>query len=316
MGIRRPTIPVLVLTGFLASAGLACPPSSEDSPFPGSPVASAAVSDSGGVSGRIEGGQKKPSIRVISPNGGEVWAEGETHEVRWTAEGVDAVRIAVAVGGKDRGHLGEEAPVDARAGSFAWTVPHGFVTGFGVSEAGNVRIMIYDARNRDIVDLSDGLFTITGPRPPSDEGPSPATGDDPEFGEAVARYFDALSGRDYRRAYDMLSQCKLVLTNADGSAVAFQPRPDYDRWLKAQESVRHIEVRKVERLVPSTRPERQTADRGDALATLGIRVYRVTLHIELSREDWTVGSGENTVFVSVVKGADGRIRILEIGTGP
>jgi hypothetical protein len=314
--LRRKTIPVLVLTVFWASAGRPNPSSSEDILFVGSPARSAGVSGPGGVSSLIREGQKKPYIRVIAPNGGEVWAEGETHEVRWKAEDVDAVRIAVAVGGKDRGHLGEEGPIDARAGSFAWTIPRGFVTGFGISEAGNVRIMIYDERNRETLDFSDGLFTITGSRPPSDEGPSLAAGDDPEYREAVVRYFDALSGRDYRRAYDMLSQCKVVLTNADGSAVAFQPRPDYERWLKVQESIRKIEVKQVERLIPSRNPERNAADRGDALATVGIRTYKVTLHIELSQENWTVGSGENTVFVSIVKGTDGRIRILEIGTGP
>jgi hypothetical protein len=260
--------------------------------------------------------QKQPHLRVISPNGGEVWAEGETHEILWEAEDVEAVRIAVALGGKDKGHLGEERPIDARAGRFAWTIPRGFVTGFGVLEAANARIMIYDAHHEETRDLSDGFFTITGSRPPPDEGRPPERGDDREYSESIVLYFDALSGGDRRRAYDMLSPCKIVLTNADGSAVAFLPRPGYDRWLKAQESVRKIEVRKVERLVSSIDPGRDAARRGDALAVLGIRTYKVTLRIELSRENWTVGSGERTLFVFVVKGSDGRIRILEIGTGP
>ena len=285
MTIRTKAVPVLFLACCLAVLGGSDPPA-------------------------------RPSIRLLSPNGGEVWAEGETHEIRWEAEGVAEVLIAVAVGGKDRGHLGEDGPIDGRVGRFAWTIPPGFVTGFGASRAGNVRIMIHDARDREVSDLSDGFFTITGPRPPSDEASPSPLDDDAEYEEAVGAYFDAISGRDHRRAYDMLSPSKVVLTNADGSAVAFQPRPDFERWREAQRSVRKIEVRHVERLVPSKDPERRAADPESALTALGIRMYKVTLLVDLSREDRPLGPGENTVFIYLVKGSDGRIRILEIGTGP
>jgi hypothetical protein len=229
---------------------------------------------------------------------------------------VIAVQITVAVGGKDKGHLGEGSPINAQLGRFAWTIPKGFVTGFGVSEARNVRIMIYDAQHTEISDLSDGSFTIMGARPSSTEETSPEVQDDQEYREAISRYFKALSGRDYRLAYDMLSQCKMVLTNADGSAVAFQPRQDYQPWLEAQKNIQKIEVREMKSLIPLRNPEQSTADRGNALATLGIRSYKVSLNIQLIRENWAVRSGENTFFISVVKGSDGKIRILEIGTGP
>jgi len=55
---------------------------------------------------------------------------------------------------------------------------------------------------------------------------------------------------------------------------------------------------------------------GNAEATLGIRTYMVKLDIELLRENWTISSGQNTFFIAVVKGTDGKIRILGIGTGP
>jgi len=273
-----------------------------------------AGSDEAVASGRE--GQNKPLIKIVSPNGGEVWAEGETHDVLWDSEGVTEVRITVAVGGKDKGHLGEGVPIDAGAGRFAWTIPRDFVTGFGISEAGNVRVMIYDARDRQVFDISDGPFTITGPRPAAAEEAMPPAEGDRDYEQAIVGYFDALSGREFKRAYDMLSACKVVLTNADGSAVAFRPRPGYESWLEAQQNVRTIEVRRVERLIPATGGGPGAAGRGDALATLGIRAYKVTLSIELSREDWTVGSGENTLFVYVVKGSDGMVRILEIGSGP
>ena len=263
------------------------------------------------------GDQGKAHIEVIAPNGGEVWAEGETHEIRWKAEGVDEVQIAVAVGGKDKGHLGTGSPIHAQQGKFAWTIPQGFVTGFGVSKASNVRVMIYDARHREIYDISDGSFTIVGARPSStEERVVPAIQDDKEYRDAIVHYYEALSGQQYRLAYDMLSRCKIVLTNADGSAVAFQPRQDFQVWLEAQKNIQDVKIKEVKRLIPLRNPEQHTADKGNALAILGIRSYKVTLEIKLHQENWTVRSGENTFFISVVKGTDGKIRILEIGTGP
>ena len=262
------------------------------------------------------GGQEKAYVEVIAPNGGEVWAEGETHEIRWKSEGVAEVQIAVAVGEKDKGHLGSGSPIDAQQGRFAWTIPQGFVTGFGVSKASNVRVMIYDARHREIYDISDGSFTIVGARSSSTDDKLPEIQDDQEYKDAIVRYYEALSNQQYRRAYDMLSQCKIVLTNADGSAVAFQPRQDFQVWLEAQKNIQDVKVKEVKSLTPLRNPEQQTADKGNALATLGIRSYKVTLDIKLHQENWTVRSGENTFFISVVKGSDGKIRILEIGTGP
>ena len=55
---------------------------------------------------------------------------------------------------------------------------------------------------------------------------------------------------------------------------------------------------------------------GNAEAAVGIRIYKVTLEVELSGENWTIQSGKNSFFISLVKGDDGKIRILGIGTGP
>jgi hypothetical protein len=314
---RQSIIFITILIMCLIFTGYGNLSASKDAALLWGSTISGDISDFNSASAIISRDQRKAYVEVIAPNGGEVWAEGETHEIHWKAEGVVEVQIAVAVGGKDKGHLGTGSPIDAQQGRFVWTIPQGFVTGFGVSKASNVRVMIYDAHHREIYDISDGSFTIVGARPsPTEERVVPAIQDDQEYREAIVRYYEALSGQHYRFAYDMLSQCKIVLTNADGSAVAFQPRQSFRVWLEAQKNIQNIEVKEVKRLIPLRNPEQHTADRGNALATLGIRSYKVTFNINLKRENWSVRSGENTFFISVVKGSDGKIRVLEIGTGP
>ncbi len=102
-----------------------------------------------------------PFIEVLSPNGGEMWIEGQTYEITWKSLGVDEVWIGLQMGGKDKGHLGEKR-IDAKSGKFTWTIPIGFVTGFGISKSDNMRLHIYDAQHNHIHDASDNNFTIQG----------------------------------------------------------------------------------------------------------------------------------------------------------
>lgn len=70
----------------------------------------------------------QPSITVTSPNGGETWNVGETHNITWTASGLP-VGAYVGIGLYDHdssvntnfGVSGGMVP--ASQGSFAWTVP-------------------------------------------------------------------------------------------------------------------------------------------------------------------------------------------------
>lgn len=259
---------------------------------------------------------EKPFIELIAPNGGEVWIEGRTYGIRWRTKGVDEVLITVAVGGKDKGYLGEGKALDAQSGKFEWEIPVGFVTGFGVSHSERVRMLIHDVHDRDVFDISNDYFAIVGAQVTSVEEKAQEAREEEEYKKAIARYYQAIASQEYREAFDMLSQCKVVLTNADGSAVAFQPRDDYDSWQKAQKNINRVSVIEVKRIYPQKGPQRYTADMGSAEAILDIRTYMVKLDIELLRESWTISSGQNTFFIAVVKGTDGKIRILGIGTGP
>jgi hypothetical protein len=257
---------------------------------------------------------QEPFLELLSPRGGEVWTEGETVRIRWESEGVAAVGIAIAVGGKDRGHLGGGKPVDVETGSFSWTIPGGFVTDFGVRRSDRVRIMLYDVENPSCRRVSKE-FSIRG-RGESTAGERENLhlhGAEDEFVEALRSYYRAIDRGRYAQAYAALSRCKIVLYDADGSAVAYQPRGRYDTWLQAQKNITSLKVLSVVRVAPQ-RQARVETER--AAVVMGVRTYRVELDLELSRENWTVKPGRNTVFATLVRGTDGRVRILGIGTGP
>lgn len=97
--------------------------------------------------------------RIISPAPGEEWREGGSYVIRWTSARGGEVNVAAAVGGKDRGHLAMRLP--ARTDSLAWTVPDGFVTGFGPERSDAVRIRIEDAGD-PVLGVTSEPFTIRG----------------------------------------------------------------------------------------------------------------------------------------------------------
>lgn len=261
----------------------------------------------------------QPFIKLVSPRDGEVWKEGKTYEIRWESQGVDEIYIAAAVGGKDKGLVesGGSPKIGAGCGMIFWEIPVGFVTGFGIAKSEQVRIMIYDAHNSTIRDLS-GPFTIEGVKPPAETVPRDHRGlrsqAQDDYIKAIVRYYEAIAQKQYREAYEMLGQCKIVLYDADGSGIAFQPRDDYESWLKAHKHIDQVTIFDVQRLHRGG--DLYTADHGDAEATVGIRTYEVTLDIQLREEQWTLKSGRNGLLVKVVKGTDDKVRIIGIGTGP
>jgi hypothetical protein len=262
-----------------------------------------------------------PRITLLSPQGGEVWKEGETHEIRWESQGVDKVYIGVAVGGKDKGLLYSKgsSKIDAECGKISWKIPKRFITGLGPAKSDWVRVEIFDVNDHTIRDVS-GYFTIECRKETVETAPSPSprtelkSQEQDAYAEAIIHYYEAIARRQYRQAYEMLGQCKIVLYDADGSAVAFQPRDDYESWLKAHQNIDQVTIIDVKRWHRGG--DLNTADHGDAEATLGIRTYEVTLDIQLREENLTIKSGWNAFLVTVVKGTDDKVRIIGIGTGP
>jgi hypothetical protein len=99
----------------------------------------------------------EPVIFVTSPNGGESWVVGSSHDITWlSAGGVGNVKIEYST---DNGTTWIEI-VDSTEndGIYAWTVP---------DAVSNVcLVQISEAEDQDPLDTSDSIFSIiaaTGP---------------------------------------------------------------------------------------------------------------------------------------------------------
>lgn len=247
------------------------------------------------------------SIKIVCPTADDVYREGDICRIRWEAKGVEKVSIAVAVGGKDRGMLESDVGktvFDAEEGFFEWKIPLGFVTSFGVGKSDNVRIMLMDADDPDLFAVSDS-FTIEGRVKPPAEFLD--LHDSSDFEHAIKVYYGQIQEGKYAEAFKLLSPEKITMTYADGAAQSFGPRPDYSVWLKGAENIRGVELLEIKEVRP---PERE-------LEILGIRLFEVTLKVDLEEgKNWPMPSGEVAYFLYMARGSDGKIWILDIGTGP
>ncbi len=98
----------------------------------------------------------KPSITIISPNGGENWLAGTVHNITWTSNGVNNVRLYYSTNGGANWTYITNTP--SSIGSYSWTIPTGasFIT-----PSANCRIKIADDSNLSSFDISDSVFTIS-----------------------------------------------------------------------------------------------------------------------------------------------------------
>jgi len=100
-----------------------------------------------------------PVVTVVAPNGGESWAVGSQHEIRWVATDNDTVtkidiRYSTDGGSTYPNVIATNEPNDS---TYLWTVPA------TVSDSCLVRITAYDASLNSASDSSDSLFTIYEP---------------------------------------------------------------------------------------------------------------------------------------------------------
>lgn len=104
--------------------------------------------------------QESPSIKVLSPNGGESWMLGSTQTIRWISAGnisqvtISLVPIDPSIGTRLLGTV-------ANGGSFSWTIPNCYQgnecsSNFQIP-TGNYKIQISGS---GISDQSDAPFTI------------------------------------------------------------------------------------------------------------------------------------------------------------
>jgi beta-lactamase superfamily II metal-dependent hydrolase len=97
-----------------------------------------------------------PLVALGSPDGGEVWKVGSTHDITWTATddvGVTAVTLAYSTNG-GVSFLNPIATGIANTGSYSWTVPVANTTW------AKVRVIAYDEAGNAGRDSSSATFTM------------------------------------------------------------------------------------------------------------------------------------------------------------
>ena len=99
-------------------------------------------------------GDEDLETQLLSPNGGEVWVEGEKRMIRWQApEDVVTVRLEVSL--DDGGSWMLIDTTAATPGEYEWSIPH--LTDFIVEHA---LVRVTDLREEHHFDQSDQLFSI------------------------------------------------------------------------------------------------------------------------------------------------------------
>jgi hypothetical protein len=93
-----------------------------------------------------------PRIEVISPNGGEDWCVGDSHDITWLSEKfTDDVKIQYSTNGG--GSWIDIISSTENDGVYSWTVPN--------TPSTNCLVRIYDAADGDPYDESNAPFTIS-----------------------------------------------------------------------------------------------------------------------------------------------------------
>jgi hypothetical protein len=143
-------------------------------------------------------------IVLLSPNGGEVWSEGETHTIDWrTPADVSSVSLAVSI---DNGGTWQSiATLPSTVSSIAWRVPH-------LLEATGTEAMIRVASTSDTTryDMSDRAFRLNfkvttagvgGNRSAGTEAYAPLLYPNPARGMATVRWYPPASEEATLRLY-------------------------------------------------------------------------------------------------------------------
>ena len=98
----------------------------------------------------------------VAPHSGDILLEGHSFVIEWRAPHWRHVNLAAVMGGKDRGHLVMDR--DGGLDTLTWQIPLGWVTGFGITRADNVRLRLENADDpSDYVDSQP--FTVSGVEP-------------------------------------------------------------------------------------------------------------------------------------------------------
>ena len=117
------------------------------------------------------------SITVTSPNGGETWTVGDSHDITWTSEG-NVVNVNIDYSTNSGGNWTSVVIETANDGTYNWTVPSAPST--------TCLVRIRDAVDNDPSDSSDAVFTIAAAVTETVSAPDEPTG--PNTGTIATSY--------------------------------------------------------------------------------------------------------------------------------
>ncbi|MCG2681743.1 MAG: S8 family serine peptidase, partial [Kiritimatiellae bacterium] len=93
-----------------------------------------------------------PGNTITSPNGGESWTVGESHDITWTSTGT-ITNVNIDYSTDSGGSWASVAAGTSNDGTYSWTVPN--------TPSTTCLVRVSDAANADTLDTSDAVFTIT-----------------------------------------------------------------------------------------------------------------------------------------------------------
>jgi len=112
------------------------------------------------------------TITVISPNGGEAWAQGAPHPITWRSSGMTgSVRIILFNGAERVGIIRDDVPV--ASGAIDWAA--GEFQGGMALPGSSYRIRVRSLQSSTVLDESDHAFTITAGASEPPTTPAPPT---------------------------------------------------------------------------------------------------------------------------------------------
>ncbi len=105
-------------------------------------------------------------LKVISPNGGESWSQGQKVQITWgKGQGIKTVNIRLSISGKEDGQSFNAAIASGveNTGNYEWTVQEILSEAMGVKglPVSNYYLLtVEDSEHNNIYDMSDATFSI------------------------------------------------------------------------------------------------------------------------------------------------------------
>ncbi len=142
------------------------------------------------------------SVALISPNGGEIWQNGGTYEIKWASSGyssAEKVKIAILDDRKQTTSVGYELDVadTANSGFYSWAIPTKL--GDFALYGGLYKIVVYIGEGNDKKSaISQSYFTISLPVPAYLNLVSPNGGEILQAGSPYTIKWDSLGMETYK----------------------------------------------------------------------------------------------------------------------